>query len=109
VPLFATLLALSLPAGRYPSRPLSPEQQRHKTLEALLALVLAHATQQPVLFILEDLHWTDPSTLAWLTLVIEHAPTASLLLLLTCRPEFQTPWGGRSYVTPLTLQRLTRA
>ena len=109
VPLFATLLALPLPAGRYPSLPLSPEQHRHKTLEALLALVLAQAAQQPVLFILEDLHWTDPSTLAWLTLLIEQSPTASLLILLTCRPEFQTPWDWRSHLTPLTLQRLTRA
>jgi tetratricopeptide (TPR) repeat protein len=88
---------------------LSPEQQRHKTLAALLDLILAQAAQQPVLFILEDLHWADPSTLECLTLLIEQSPTASLLTLLTCRPEFQTPWGVKSHLTPLMLQRLTRA
>jgi hypothetical protein len=94
VPLFATSLSL-LPADRYAPLALSPEQQRHKTLEALLAFVLTQTAQQPVLFILEDLHWTDPSTLAWRTLLIEQAPTASILTLLTCRQEFQEPCGGK--------------
>ena len=109
VPLFATLLSLPLPAGRYAPLALSPEQLRLKTLEALLDLILAQAAQQPVLFILEDLHWADPTTLEWLTLLIEQSPTASMLTLLTCRPEFQAPWGVKSHLTPLMLQRLTRA
>ena len=63
VPLVAALLALPLPAERYPPRPLPPEQQRQHTLDTLLALVGALAEQQPVLLIVEDLHWVDPSTL----------------------------------------------
>ena len=63
VPLLADLVALPLPAERYPSRPLPPEQQRQRTLEVLLALVGGLAAQQPVLVIVEDLHWVDPSTL----------------------------------------------
>jgi hypothetical protein len=91
IPLLARLLSIPLPDGRYPPLTVSPQQQRQKTLEALLALVLAQAAQQPVLFILEDLHWTDPSTLEWLTLLIAQVPTVSLLTLLTCRPEFHPP------------------
>jgi predicted ATPase len=102
------LLSIPLPEGRYPSRQFSPQQHRQKTLETLLSFTLAQAEQQPVLFILEDLHWTDPSTLAWLDLLIEQCPTVSILTLLTCRPEFQPPWGAGSYLTPLTLQRFTR-
>jgi predicted ATPase len=109
VPLLARLLSIPLPDGRYPPLAGSPQQQRQKTLEALLALLLAQAAQQPVLFILEDLHWTDPSTLEWLTLLLAQVPTVSLLTLLTCRPEFQPPWGHRSYLTPLALQRFTPA
>ena len=63
VPLLADLVALPLPAERYPPRPLPPEQQRQRTLEVLLALVGGLAAQQPVLVIVEDLHWVDPSTL----------------------------------------------
>jgi predicted ATPase len=55
----------------------------------------------------EDLHWADPSTLELLTLLLDQVPTARLLLVLTCRPEFRPPWPLRSYVTQFTLTRLT--
>ena len=63
VPLFAPLLSLSLPEDRYPPAHFSPQRQRQKTLETIVAILLELAEHQPVLFILEDLHWTDPTTL----------------------------------------------
>ena len=63
VPLFVPLLALPVPENRYPPLNLSPQRQRQKTLETIIALLLELAEHQPVLFILEDLHWTDPTTL----------------------------------------------
>ena len=108
VPLFATLLALSLPADRYPPLTLSPQRQRQKTLETIQAMVLDQAERQPVLFILEDVHWLDPTTLELLGLLVEQAPTMRVLLLLTGRPTFQSPWEPRSYVTHTTVSRLTR-
>jgi tetratricopeptide (TPR) repeat protein len=99
-PLLASLLSLPL-ADRYPPLQLTPQRQRQKTLEAILALLRAHAAQQPVLFIVEDLHWVDPSTLELLTLFIDQEPTARILTLLTCRPEFRPPWGSRAHVTSL--------
>jgi class 3 adenylate cyclase len=107
VPLFATLLSLPLPE-RYPPLTLTPQRQRQKTLGALLAWFLAEAARQPVLFVVEDLHWIDPSTLEFLTLLIDQGPTSRLLTLLTCRPEFRSPWGFRAHLTPLTLNRLPR-
>jgi len=71
VPLFAPLLSLPIPENRYPLLTLSPQRQRQKTLETIVAILLEHAERQPVLFIVEDLHWTDPSTLELLNLVIE--------------------------------------
>jgi class 3 adenylate cyclase len=108
VPLLAALLSLPLAQERYPTLQLTPQRQRQKTLESLLALVFERAARQPVLFILEDLHWTDPTTLEWLGLLIDQIPTASMLLLLTHRPEFEPPWGVRSYLTTLRLDRLTQ-
>jgi len=107
VPLLAALLSLPLPE-RYPPLTLTPEQQKQKTLEALLAWLLIEATRQPVLFIVEDLHWIDPSTLEFLTLFLDQGPAARILTLLTCRPEFRSPWGFRAHLTPLTLNRLPR-
>jgi class 3 adenylate cyclase/predicted ATPase len=107
VPLFAALLSLPLPAD-YPPLPMSPEQQRQQTLRALLAILVRIAAQQPVLFVMEDLHWIDPSTLELLTLLIEQGPTARILVLLTFRPDFNPPWRGRTPLTQVTLPRLPR-
>ena len=54
----------------------------------------------------EDLHWADPSTLEFLSLVLDQVPTARMLTLLTCRPEFLPSWASRSHLTQVTLTRL---
>ena len=107
VPLFTSLLSLPLP-DRYPALALTPQRQRQKTLEAVLAVLLALAARQPLLFIVEDLHWVDPSTLELLSLLLDQGPTAPMMTLLTCRPEFRPPWGFRAHLTPITLNRLPR-
>ena len=107
VPLFAALLSLPLTAD-YAPLTVSPEQQKQKTLHALLTIMLRIAAQQPVLFVMEDLHWVDPSTLEFLTLLVDQGPTARILALFTFRPDFSPPWTGRSHLTQVTLNRLPR-
>jgi predicted ATPase len=109
VPLFVPLLSLPIPDDRYPPLTLSPQHQRQKTLESIVAILLELAEQQPVLFILEDLHWTDPTTLELLGLLVEQVPTAAISTLLTCRPHFQPSWHHRSYITEMTLTHLSSA
>jgi DNA-binding NtrC family response regulator/class 3 adenylate cyclase/predicted ATPase len=106
VPLFAALLTLPLPP-RYTPRPLSPQQQKQQQQHALLHWLLHETTLQPVLLVVEDLHWIDPSTLEWLSLLIDQVPDAPLYLLGTCRPEFSISWLARTYCTQLTLTRLS--
>jgi predicted ATPase len=108
VQLLAPLLALSIPEQRYPPLPLSPQRQRQQTLEALVTILFEQAERSPVLFILEDLHWPDPSTLEWLTLVIDQIPTTAILTVLTCRSHFQPSWHPRSYLTEITVNRLSQ-
>jgi predicted ATPase len=72
----------------------------------VLRVLQALAARQPVLFIVEDLHWGDPSTLEFLNLLMDQGPTARILTLLVFRPEFRPPWGFQAHVTPLTLVRL---
>jgi class 3 adenylate cyclase/predicted ATPase len=107
VPLLASLLSIPLDAD-YASLDLSPEQQKQKTLHALLTILLKIAAQQPVLFVMEDLHWIDPSTLELLTLLVDQGPTARILALFTFRSDFSPPWSGRSHLTQVTLNRLPR-
>ena len=107
VPLVAALLSLPLPE-RYPPLQLTPQRQKQKTLELVLAWWLKEAERQPVCVIMEDLHWADASTLELLTLLIDQVPTARMLLLLLCRPDFHPPWASRSYLTQIALGRLSR-
>jgi predicted ATPase len=50
----------------------------------------------------------DPSTLEFLTLLVDQGPTARILALFTCRPDFSPPWSGRAHLTQVTLSRLPR-
>jgi class 3 adenylate cyclase/predicted ATPase len=107
VPLLAALLSLPL-TGDYAPLTLSPERQKRRTLHALLTMLLRIAAQQPVLFVMEDLHWVDPSTLELLTLLVDQGPTARILALFTFRSDFSPPWTGRSHLTQVILTRLPR-
>src|SRR4029434_9736660 len=101
------LLSLPLPA-HYPPLTLTPQRQKQKTLDALLAWLVKEADRHPVLVVVEDVHWVDPSTLEFLSLLLEQVPTTRLLLLLTFRPDFTPPWAMFSHITHLTLRRLAR-
>ena len=106
VPRFASLLSLPLPEGRYPPLNLSAQDLKQRILDDLAEWQFEIAQRQPAVMVWEDLHWADPSSLEYLSLLIEQVPTASLLLVLTFRPEFAPPWTMRSHLTPITLNRL---
>ena len=59
-----------------------------------------------MLFVVEDLHWVDPTTVELLTLLVEQIHDARILALFTCRPEFRSPWTGDPNVTEMNLTRL---
>ena len=106
VPLFAALLSIPL-GDSYSPLKLTPQQQKQKTLQILLDILVKRASQQPVLFVVEDLHWADASSLEFLDLLIDQGPTVPIFTVLTFRPTFTPPWTGRSHLIPMTLGRLT--
>ena len=103
--LFAEMLSLPND-GRYPALDLAPQQRRQRTLEALTAQLAGLASQQPVLMIFEDAHWTDPTSLEAFGRAVDRIKTLPALLIVTFRPEFNAPWVGQPHVTTLTLNRL---
>ncbi len=106
-PTLASLLTLPVDE-RYPPISLRPQQLKKKALESLVAMIARMAARDPVLMVVEDTQWIDPSTLELLSLVIEKLQSARVLLLVTFRAEFEPPWSGQAYVTALTLNRLSR-
>ena len=98
VPLLSSLLSLPLRPGYAPVN-LGPEAKKKKTLGAILELILRLAAKQPVLLVVEDLHWIDATTVSFLDQLIETQATAPLLTLLTFRPEFEAPWKQLSHLS----------
>jgi class 3 adenylate cyclase/predicted ATPase len=107
----AALLAemLSLPNdGRYPALELASGQRRQKMLEALGIQLETLARSSPVLMIVEDAHWGDPTSLEAFSRMLKLIATVPVLMIVTFRPEFEAPWIGRPHVTAMTINRLTK-
>jgi len=105
VSLIADLLSIH---GDYYNSPFSgsPEQRKEMTLEALEQHLQSLAARSATLFIVEDAHWIDPTTLELITRIIDHIPQIRVFLLITFRPNFRPVWPQQSHVTSLTLNRL---
>jgi class 3 adenylate cyclase len=105
LPLFGELF--SIPPGEdAPPVNLTPAQKKVKVNEGFTRMLSIRASEQPLLFVVEDLHWADPSTLDLLAMLMDQVPSLPLLMVVTSRPEFEPRWGQRSYITPLSLTRL---
>jgi predicted ATPase len=106
-PILTALLALLDVPVDDPAWPtLDPAQRRQRTLDAVKGLLLREAREQPVLVIFEDLHWVDSETQALLDTLVENLGSASLLLVVNYRPEYQHAWGRKTYYSQLRLDAL---
>jgi predicted ATPase/class 3 adenylate cyclase len=105
IALLADLLSLPASAQDLPSD-LSPQQRKQATLAAFLAQLDGLAAQNPVLIVFEDAHWSDPTSLELLTMMVERVPKLPVLQIVTARPEFKQPWPNDAHVTTMPLTRL---
>ena len=104
LPAYLTLLDVPIEDPQWQA--LDPPMRRQRTLDALKRLLLRESQVQPLGLALEDLHWIDSETQGLLDSLIESMPTASLLLLVNYRPEYQHGWGGKTYYTQLRIDPL---
>lgn len=106
VPLVASLLGIPVPPGKYPPILLSPEQQRVQLLQSLVDWVIGTSRAQPTILVVEDLHFSDPSTLEEFVMLGEQVEHSAVMLLFTARPRFIPPWPTRPFHSLITLSRL---
>ena len=104
LPAFLTLLDVAVEDEQWQN--FDPPQRRQRTLDAVKRLLLRESQVQPLLVVIEDLHWIDSETQALLDSLIESLPTARLLLLVNYRPEYQHGWGSKTYYTQLRIDPL---
>ena len=106
-PLLAALLSISA-NGRYPALEMAPSERKERTIAALIALFEGLTRGAPVLALLEDAHWIDPTSLDVFGRLVDRLPNLRALLVVTYRPEFAAPWEGRAHVTSQMLSRFGR-
>ena len=106
-PFIATLLSVPF-ERRYPPIEMPPSELKERTIAALIGLFEARTHDAPVLALLEDAHWIDPSSLDVFSRLIDRLSGLLVMLVVTFRPEFTAPWLGRSEVVTLRISRFDR-
>ncbi|MBI3798113.1 MAG: AAA family ATPase [Deltaproteobacteria bacterium] len=89
-----------------PLMQMDPQIRKRRTFEAIKRLLVRESLNQPLILIVEDLHWLDSETQAFLLLLSESIATARILLLVNFRPEYRHEWGTKTYYTQLRLDPL---
>jgi class 3 adenylate cyclase len=108
MPYLASLLAIPT-KGRYPALEMSPSEVKERTIAALIAMVVGIAKSVPVVMLLEDAHWIDPTSLDLTGRLVERVQDLAVLIVVTARPEFVAPWIGRPNFTAVALNRFERS
>jgi class 3 adenylate cyclase/tetratricopeptide (TPR) repeat protein len=84
-----------------------PERRKERILAVLLKWIARLAGERPLLCVFEDVHWSDLSTMHFLERLVQWIPSRPVLLIVTARPEFASPWTGLSFGTLMSLARLS--
>jgi class 3 adenylate cyclase/tetratricopeptide (TPR) repeat protein len=100
---------LAVPVDDAGWKQLGNDAQRQRTIDAVKRVLLRESQAQPLLVVLEDLHWIDADTHALVESLVESVPSHRLLLLVNYRPEFQHGWGGKTYYGQIRLDPLAPA
>ncbi|MEM7581777.1 MAG: AAA family ATPase [Acidobacteriota bacterium] len=104
-PLIAGLLSLPLLPAYSPSSD-TPQRQRERTLDILRTIVHQQSANQPLVLVIENLQWADPSTLQFLESLLPQS-NAKLLILITCRPAYEPPWAAEGEHVEIRIDRLS--
>jgi tetratricopeptide (TPR) repeat protein len=105
----AVLALLDVPMDDPQWQMLEPPQRRQRTLEACTHLLLRASQIQPLLLVVENLHWIDTETQAFLDRLVDSLPSARIVLLINYRPEYHQGWGSKTYYTQIRLDPLPPA
>ncbi len=107
LPLFALFLSLEIDPQHWPIlSELSLARQRQRTLDLLFQALQALAAESPVLLVIEDLHWADPSTIELLDQLLNTQISGRFLVILSARLEFRSRWIEHAHVDGILLDAL---
>src|SRR5262249_47464995 len=107
IALLADMLSIPI-VGSDPISNLSARQRRERTIDVFIRQTIALAKRAPLLLTYEDVHWIDPSSRELVDAQVDAIVDLPVLLLVTFRPEFVSPWTGHSRTTMIVLNGLNR-
>ena len=102
----AVLALLNTPSGNSEWEALDPQLRRQRTHDTVKRVLVQTSQIQPLLVVLEDLHWIDSETQTVLNNLVESLPLARILLLVSYRPGYQHDWQSKSYYTQVRISPL---
>jgi class 3 adenylate cyclase/tetratricopeptide (TPR) repeat protein len=108
----ALLSLLDVPVEDDVWHALDPGERRRRMLSGIKALLLRESLIRPLLIVLQDLHWIDSETQAFLDGLVESLAAARILLVVNYRPQYEHGWTKKTYYTqirvdPLPTERAT--
>jgi class 3 adenylate cyclase/tetratricopeptide (TPR) repeat protein len=103
VPLLASILSIPVDPSEWPAPDLSPVRARQRTMDIVIDSIHARTRGGPILLVIEDLHWADPSTVELLRQLVASPRRVPLMALLTARPEFSPSWLRATNVLEIEL------
>jgi class 3 adenylate cyclase/tetratricopeptide (TPR) repeat protein len=106
LPVSPFLALLDVPVGDAGWTALDSQERRRGTLDAITRMILRESQVQPVVVVLDNLHWIDSETQALLDVLVERLPGARIVLVVTYRPEYRHPWGGKTYYRQIRVDPL---
>ncbi len=106
LPLLADLLSIRAPQAGGPPE-VAAREMRTATLNLLEVLLVAAPARHPLLLVVEDVHWADPTTIEFLDRMIANPRRLPVMCVLTFRPDFQPPWTGAHQLVEIRLGPLT--
>jgi class 3 adenylate cyclase len=101
LPLFYDFLGVADPESPAPA--MDPEARQRQIFAAVNRLRRARSARRPFVMMVEDLHWLDPGSGAFLENLVTGTPGSSVLVVTTCRPEYRAPWAHRAHYAQLPL------
>jgi class 3 adenylate cyclase/tetratricopeptide (TPR) repeat protein len=88
---------------------LEPAERRQRVVNAIRHILYRASRAQPLIILFEDVHWADEETRALIDGVVESVPALGVLLLMSCRPEYQHEWANWSFCHQIRLESLPPA
>jgi class 3 adenylate cyclase/tetratricopeptide (TPR) repeat protein len=101
--------ALFVPESELPVRRIgNPGERQYHILNGILKALLLESRRQPLVIVIEDLHWIDTASRSFIDSILDQLRDCSILALVSYRPDYQPDWGHRSYLQ-LRLERFSPA